>query len=303
MYFQSWINGYGYYYWTPPPIVSLFFLLSLGSVLLIDSTHEHINKRTGIALLLVFLTGYFATVVSLYATFTPVGSDQILGVQGRYFIPLALLLFLLLGSISWMRKIGGSTSRWTIAFLSIALTLNLAGLLLSFYVPCGATFYQTGLCYRPLFKDFPSDVQPSPFISDRTLLTQEMQVACNGLTELRVLVIPSAPGDKGHTRFMLQDAGTEQTLVDTSVANNQVTAEDWYPLRFDPAWQSTGKQYTLKILGENSTPGQGLRFMYTTQSEFDLGNLHENEQLLEEDIVLQYGCATGLRKLWLTGTP
>src|SRR3989304_5750097 len=28
VYFQGWINGYGYYYWTPPQIVSLFFLLS-----------------------------------------------------------------------------------------------------------------------------------------------------------------------------------------------------------------------------------------------------------------------------------
>jgi uncharacterized membrane protein len=302
-YFQSWINGYGYFYWTPPQIVSFFFLLSLGSVALLDLPHEQDTKNFRVALILVFVAGYLVTTVSLYATFTPVGSDQVFGVQGRYFTPLALLLFLTLPRFARMRKIAISTPRWVIAFLSIALSLNVAGLLLSFYVPCGATFYQTGLCYRPLFKGFPSEVEHSPLVSDRVLLTQEIQAACNGFTEVRVMVIPSTAGDKGVTRFIVQNAVTEQTLAQTPVENDQITSEDWYSVRFAPDWDSAGKQYILKILGVNSHPDQGLRFLYTTQSEFDLGNLYENEQLLEEDLVLQYGCATGLRKLWLTGKP
>ena len=302
-YFQSWINGYGYFYWTPPRIVSLFFLFSLGSVLLFDPTHEQVNKKFRVAFILVFMAGYLATVVSLYATFTPVGSDQVFGVQGRYFTPLALLLLLTLASFSWMGKTALDSFKWTIAFLSIALFLNLVGILLSFYVPCGATFYQTGLCYRPLFKDFPSEVEHSPLVSDGLLLTQEIQPACDGLTELRVLLLPSAPGDNASTRFVLQDAMTEQTLMDTLIANDQISTEDWYPLRFEPDWDSAGKEYILKILGVNSPPNQGLRFLYTTQSEFNLGDLYEDGQPLEEDIVLQYGCATGLQKLWLTGKP
>src|ERR1700752_1645282 len=39
-YLQGWINGYGYYYWSPPQIVSLFFLLSLGFMLLIPSNSD-----------------------------------------------------------------------------------------------------------------------------------------------------------------------------------------------------------------------------------------------------------------------
>jgi uncharacterized membrane protein len=303
VYFQTWINGYGYFYWTPPQIVALFFLLSLGSVLLLDSTREQVNKRFRGAFCLVFVAGYLATIVSLYATFTPVGSEQVLGVQGRYFTPLALLLFLTLASLAWTRKIVISTHKWAIALLSIALFLNLAGVLLSFYVPCGATFYQTGLCYRPLFKDFPSEVEYSPLVSDGLLLTQEIQVACNGLTELRVMMIPSSPGDKGVTHFTLQNSITEQTLTQTPVENDQITSEDWYSVRFEPDWDSAGNQYILKILGVNSPPDQGLRFLYTTQSEFNLGELYEDGRLLEKDIVLQYGCATGLQKLWLTGKP
>jgi uncharacterized membrane protein len=302
-YFQSWINGYGYFYWTPPQIVSLFFLLSLGSVLLFDSTREQVNKKFRVAFIFVFIAGYLATVISLYATFTPVGSDQIFGVQGRYFTSLALLLFLTVASFSWMGNLAINSFKWTIAFLSIALSLNLVGIVLSFYVPCGTTFYQTGLCYRPLFKDFPGEVEHSPLVSDGISLAQEIQVACNGLTEVRVMIIPSALGDQGTTHFVLQNPVTGQTLTQTPVKNTQITSEDWYSVRFEPDWDSVGKQYLLKILGVNVPPDQGLRVLYTTQSEFDLGELHQDGQLLEEDLVLQYGCATGLQKIWLTNMP
>jgi len=303
IYFQGWINGYGYYYWTPPQIVSFFFLLGLGSVLLAGSTHERVNKKLRLAFILVFVASYLATIVSLYASFTPVGSDQIFGVQGRYFIPLVLPLFLALSSLSWIRRFTIPSFKWVTTFLMIALSLNILGVLLSFYVPCGSTFYQTGLCYQPLFKDFPSDTRASQPISNKISVTQEIQVACNGLAELRVLLIPSIAGDKGMTRFILQGTANDQTLIDSSVENNQIVTEDWYPLRFDPDWHSAGKQYLLRILGTNPRAGEGLTLLYTTQSEFDLGNLYENKQLMQEDIVLQYGCATGLRKIWFTGRP
>jgi hypothetical protein len=91
--------------------------------------------------------------------------------------------------------------------------------------------------------------------------------------------------------------------MDTSIANDQIHVEDWHALRFEPDWNSAGKQYTLQISSSSGTPNQGLRFLLTPQSEFNLGQSYENGQLLEQDIVLQYGCVTGLQKLWLTGAP
>jgi uncharacterized membrane protein len=303
MYFQGWVNGYGYYYWSPPQVVSMFFLLGLGFVLLFDSTREQVNRKFHIAFILVFIAGYLATIISLYATFTPVGADQVLGVQGRYFIPLALPLFLTLASFSWMRKLPAPSSTWAVAFLGTALSLNLLGIWLSFHVPCGSTFYQTGLCYRPLVRDFPDDVSASPSLVEAVSLTQELKVACDGLTELRVLASSSAPGDRGSTRFLLMDSMTDRTLFDTSIRNDEFSAENWYSVGFEPDWESAGKQYTLTIFGVDSTPEQGLKLLYTVQSEFDLGNLYQGKQLMQQDIVLQYGCAAGLRKIWLTGGP
>jgi uncharacterized membrane protein len=299
-YFQGWINGYGYYYWTPPKIVTALFLLSLPSVILIDSTARQVNKKFRLVFLLVFVLGYLATIASLYISYAPVSSGQVSGVQGRYFIPLVLPLLLALASFAWERKIVRPSTKWIVTFLTLALSLNLLGLVLSFHVPCGSTFYQTGLCYRPLFKDLPSEVRVSQPVSDGTSLTQEIRVACNGLSEIRVLVAPSTNG-QGKTRFLLEDSSNTQISLDISIANNQIHTEDWHSLRFEPDWSSAGKQYTLKISGSNLSPDQGLRFLYTPQPEFNLGNFYENGRLLGEDLVLQYGCETGLQKLWLKG--
>lgn len=299
-YLETWINGYGYYYWTPPQIVSICFLLSLGSVLLISTTTEGVDKRFNILFIVVFVLGYLATMVLMYLTFTPVGSDKILGPQGRYFIPSAMLLFLALSSLSVVKKLGRPSLTWGMGFLVAALSINLMGIILAFYVPCGTTFYNTELCYQPPYKDFTAESHPSPPISNDISVTQEVQVRCDGFTELRVLLFPSISQANGTTRFILQDPMNDQKLMDTLVQNDQITSEDWYPLRFNPDWHSNGKQYVLKVLSTGTLKGQGLRLFYSAEPEFQ-GNLYENGQLMQGGVALQYGCITGIRKLWLTG--
>lgn len=301
-YLQGWINGYGYYYWSPPQIVSLFFLFGLGFILLIPSSSEWASNKFNIFFVAIFVLGYLATIVLLYTSFTPVGSSEVLGVQGRYFIPSAMLLFLALSSLPILKKLDTpSSTGWGTGFLVIALSINLLGIILAFYVPCGNTFYNTELCYKPLYKDFIPESHLSPPISNEISIAQEVPVTCDGFTELRVLLFPSNSQNNGTTRFVLQDPVNNQKLMDTMVQNDQITSEDWYPLGFNPDWHSTGKQYVLKVFSTDTSTGQGLQLLYSPQSEHNLGNLYENGRLMQERAVLQYGCITGLRKLWLEG--
>jgi hypothetical protein len=301
VYVQGWINGYGYYYWTPPLFVSLLFLLGLAAALAVDSTSKPEANRFRAVTIVVFVAGYLATIASLYLSFTPVGADHVNGVQGRYFIPLALPLFLAFSTFLPTKWV--VSPNWVMVLLGTGLSLNLFGIFFSFHVPCGSTFYQTGLCYRPLFKDFPNEVHRSRPISNDVLLTQEVRATCDGFAEVRVLLTPSRPDGKGKTRFVLKDGSSQETLLDTTLLNEQLIAEIWHPLRFEPDWNSAGKNYVLEVLGMDASSQQGLQVLYTPQPEFNLGNSYENGKLVEEDILLQYGCATGLRKLWLTGAP
>lgn len=306
IYLEGWINGYGYYYWTPPQAVAALFLLGLGCALIAASPPDRAGGKLRIALLLVFAASSLATVVLMYTSFTPVGLDRILGVQGRYFIPLALPLFLALPGLPWIKRLAASSPRWekwTAGFLTLALSLNVAGIFLSFYVPCGSAFYQTGLCYRPLYTDFTARARLSEPLSSEISLAQEIHPACDGLAEVRVWLIPSAHGDKGSTRFILKDPSNDRTLMDHSIPNAQLPEESWHSLPFDPDWASAGKRYILEILSTDTPSGQGLRFLYSSGSEADLGALYENSAPLQEHIVLQYGCTAGLRRIWLTGRP
>ena len=303
VYFQGWVNGYGYYHWTPPQPVSFFYLLSLGSAILIDSAPHPDYRKFRAAFILTFVACYFATILSIYTTFTPVGSEEILGVQGRYFIPLVLPLVLALSSIPWLKKETTLSRKWIVIFLSIALSLNILGIILAFYVPCGTTYYQTGLCYQPLYKDFSPETHLSEPISNEIIVTQDMQVACNGLAELRVLLTPSGIENNTTTQFVLEDSATNRNLLDISVKNDLILSETWHDLRFDPDWHSAGKQYILKISSTDTTTGEGLRLRYSPQPQAELGSLYENGQLMQDHIILQYGCITGLRKIWLTGKP
>jgi len=131
-------------------------------------------------------------------------------------------------------------------------------------------------------------------------MAQEVQVTCDGFTELRVLLYPSISQPQGTTRFILQDAVSNRKLMDRLVQNDQITSDEWYPLRFNPDWHSNGKEYLLKVLSVDASKGQGLRLFYSAEPEFQ-GNLYENGEHRQEGVVLQYGCITGLRKLWLTG--
>jgi uncharacterized membrane protein len=300
IYFQGWINGYGYYYWTAPQIVSLFFLLSLGFALYINSIPHWVNRRVIIVFIVIFALGYLSTILSLYVSFTPVGGNKVLGVQGRYFIPLVLLFLLAISGLWDAKNITLISPSWIMGLLTFALSLNVLGILLSFYVPCGTTFYQTGLCYHPLFKDFTPESHISRPVSGELSLSQEIQVSCSGFSELRLLLFPSISTNTYTTRFVLQDSVNDKILVDKSITNNSITAETWYRLRFDPDWQSAGRLYSLEVLSDNTPGDQGLKFLYSPQAEFDSGNLYENGQLVQDNIVLQYGCVTGLRKIWLT---
>ena len=300
-YFQGWTNGYGYYYWTPPQIVSLFFLLSLCAALFHDSTPDWVSKKIIIVFLGIFALGYLATISSLYLSFTPVGANRVLGVQGRYFIPLTSSLFLAISSLLVMKNTSLISPNLTKGFLAFALSLNVIGILLAFYVPCGTTFYRTGLCYQPVFKDFTPESYISQPISRELSLSQEIRVSCNGLSELQILLFPSTSENTSTTQFIFRDATNDKIVVLESMTNNLITAESWHKLSFDPDWQSAGKRYVLEVLGENSQADQGLRFLYSPQAEFEIGDSYENGQRKQEHLVLQYGCITGLRKIWLTG--
>jgi uncharacterized membrane protein len=87
---MGWLDTY-----LPPKMVYLYlFVLILYSI--IDKTEHRISRKQKFIALFTFLIIFTTIFAFEYITWTPVGENFIAGVQSRYFIPIAPLIFLIL---------------------------------------------------------------------------------------------------------------------------------------------------------------------------------------------------------------
>lgn len=288
-YLRDWIAIYGYNYWPVPVYVFFLYAAALLAALFQRTDSNEINPRTRAGLILVFIITYLATIVSLYVSFTPVGSQHVEAVQGRYFVTVMPLLFLGLVGLPWFRQIR-IPAVLTILFGSLSLAIYLAGMYLVYYVPCGAQYYQAGLCYQPNYKNWAPNELYSPPVSDQMVLTQEIVAECSGMQELR-LWIDSTEADPQHsTNFILKDVQGNREVFNTSVQNSELPAGSWYGLEFPVDWESNGKFYLLTI---SSADNKGPRVAYSLRAEYPAGKLYENGQPISKDLIFQTGCLAG----------
>lgn len=113
------------------PIWAIFLILVLVGVALIDNESRNFvfRKKEKIMLVLSVICSWGLVATALYITFTPLGSDAIQGIQGRYWGPLLVPLLLLLKNkwitcslkeetinyiLSWSMMIPVMISLWTI---------------------------------------------------------------------------------------------------------------------------------------------------------------------------------------------
>lgn len=296
LYLRQWVGVYGYDYGTVPVLTYGFFVLGLASTLFIRTDEQTPDRRTRIGLIVVLVACYLFTALSLYITYTTVGEKFVYGVQGRYFIPIFPLLFLALYNLPALQRFDSSLwVAWT--FSLAALLLFTTGLVLTYHVVCGASYYTSGLCYQPFYKNFAPLMRSSPPLSEDTTLVQEIVPVCNGMTQVQVRVNSPGSDPNGSIDFTLRDA-QDSVIARETIRSTSLPTDDWYSIGFDPHWSSAGQHYTLTIRGVTDTSTGGPLVAYSLRPEYPLGVLVENGIPLEEDVVFRYGCIAGLEKMW-----
>jgi len=317
-YMQGWVGVYGYNYWPVPGLTYLLYPLAVIAALLVSSRQlGHAALDAGsrligqgwarIILIGLFVVGFLLTIVSLYVAFTPVGSQYVAGVQGRYFTPVIPLL--LLGLVGLDRRnlssvlaragvhargIANLDSTPAMLLACAALVLYTGGLILSYHVPCGSEYYQLGLCYQPEYKNWAPEAASSPPVSPTMTLTQEIVPSCNGMQQLLVWVNSPGSDPSGTTEFTLRAPYQGIDLVRKTFKNADIPENGWARLNFSPQWASQDNLYLLTITG--SSPG-GIRLGYSIRAEYMKGRLLENGNAVSQDVLFQYGCRAGLAAL------
>lgn len=298
---QDWIAIYGFAYWPVPTLTYYLFVLAVVASLFVTNNDSQPDQRTRWGLFITFVLAYLATIISLYITFTPVGQGGINGVQGRYFTTVMPLLFLALVCLPLFQRIQAPAI--APALLGVfCLLFYIAGMYLSYHVPCGSQFYRTDLCHQPNYKNWAPDDQYSPPVGENLILKQEIIPECNGMTELRLWINAENADPNGMTLFTFRDMNQDSDVLQISVPNSELPVKEWYSLTFPPDWASNGKFYLLTVEG-NQQNNQGIRIAYSLRPEYPSGKLYENEQPISRDLIFQTGCIAGWNKIRLTGSP
>ena len=296
-YTRQWFGVYGYGYWSVPFITYIFYIVALVSILFMKPDGDSFSKTLRLQLGFVFLLGYLTTVGILYLTYTPVGSSSILGVQGRYLIPVMPLLFLALNGLPSIRD--QRLLRWLAAAgASLALICFGMGLWLSYYVTCGPQFYQWGLCYEPIYKNWQPNASFTPPLSKETPLSQGFTAECDGITQIRVWVDAQGALGNATTDFILWDPQRALALAKASFSDGAQPSGGWVSLNFSPLWNSKGTTYDLLIQSGGLQGGSGPSIATTPSAGNSITNLSIAGKVVAQNLVYQYGCLAGLEKVW-----
>ena len=300
-YIGSWIAVYGYTYWPVPTWTYYLYMAGLLAALFVKEDENGIEKWFRIVLVIVFAISYLGTIISLYIAYTPVGSNFVEGIQGRYFVTVMPLLFLALAGLPILKRLR-VPAVLPVILGGASLIVFIGGMYLSYHVDCGSQFYQAGLCYQPNYKNWAPDELYSSPVSDQLILTQEIVPECNGMTELRVWINAKAADPNGATEFILLDVAQKREVSKVNILNSELPGGGWFTLNFQPDWASNGRFYLFSIRAEQAD-NIGPRIAYSLRQEYPEVKLYENDQPVNKDMIFQTGCIAGLEKFRLTSSP
>jgi hypothetical protein len=190
-------------------------------------------------------------------------------------------------------------ARWAVGFTAGSLAIYGAGLLLVYHFVCGSAYFEPGLCFQPVYKNWDPQARYTGPIEGSVAYTQEIVAECDGLREVRVWLDASDASPSGITRFSLLDVASGELMTARSVPNSRLPRGEWLAIQLGPDWQSMGKRYQLIIQPEPSQAGGGPRLALSVTPDYDPGGLYVNASPVDADLVFKYGCLAGVERLLL----
>jgi hypothetical protein len=172
------------------------------------------------------------------------------------------------------------------------------GMYLAFYVRCGTSYFQSGLCYQPVYKNWSPDTKYFQPISPTLNLTQWIIPKCNGISSIRIWIDSAGSDPNGNTQFILNDEENDIALANIIKSNFELPRKNWFTLTIPEDWKSGGKWFTLTVQNPQSQPGQGIQVASSIRAEYIDGPLYQNGVALKNDMIFQYGCISSWKALF-----
>ncbi len=293
-YLQEMIGVSGYAYWKMPAFVYWLYPAMVLVALLREGAGTALDRRRRAILLGVGLVHTLGVMMVLYLTLSPVGSQEILGIQGRYFLP--GLPYLLLGLTPAAAIIRRGEMPVRIGSAGIALVAVVA-LGLAYHVVCGESYYSFGVCHLPKYKNWdPAAASALPVAGDHRI-TQDFEAVCSPLTDIRVWV--TDPGETPAESMLVELTQVDEgrAIASEVVSREGLRSSDWYRLEFPPIVDSDRRRFELSIRPVDTGRQQSIALGWTETDEYFEGRAELDGDDLHGDLIFQYGCRVGLEAL------
>ena len=288
---RSFVGDFGWLTTVLPEFVYFIFAVVLCLALFRDTRDRFVlTKSQKYIFLVVFLLYFMAVMISMYLFWTPVGKDVVLGVQGRYFIPVFPVLFYLIAS-----SLNGEKYVWhwlltgiIVVLVPVILALSLQTIYLKFYVPCGEYFYDVnGICILPV--DLPAE---KPIEEITKPVTQTFTSECNDIAGVDLLFATYARQNSGSLNISLRDETTHTLVFEEDVNVAKLKDNKWVSFRFPFIQNVSGNKFSLTLLPQGSAPGNAVTVWSTASDIYTQGELHGMEG--SGDLVFRYICRYGV---------
>ncbi len=303
-YVKNWIGIYAYNTGRVPDVVYPFYGLAAAVLCLVEPAPDQAPGieepeaarrrwkwlRSWLVAACVF--GYLFTVIGMYLTTNSTGSPFIEGVQGRYFLIVFPLLFLAL--IGLLPSLSGRLSTWRPQILLVSSLLALlpyvGGVYFTYYVTCGTSYYTSGFCYQPSYRNWDPNAHFSPPVTKDVILSQSFQAVCAPVQSVRVWNGRTAAQPLQSTTITLRDAATGAQLASRPVDNSGVKPNSWLEMPVPAIDNAVGRQFTIEITSPASNANSALEFGLSERREYSQGQYLMNGQEQPADLLFQYGC-------------
>ena len=292
-YYRGWIATFPNQNLGMPWYIHLIYSLAVLFLVLFDPTNQKQGAKKRVILILTGLLGYLFTVSVLFIKDTSLNSPYITGVQGRYFIPIFLLIIMGLAAT----RFSISTKIFyplTISLLTIVPLLFSAAIILRYTTNCGLSFLKSEECFRPNYRNWaPNTIYSDPVIPGLDI-RQTVLVDCDKFEKLQLWTDYIGQNDLGTTTIRIYDTSTGNLITEEKLENNQLAHRNWSMFSFPPINDSSGKVYEIDISSGDASLENAALFSFSYRQEYLDGELMINDQTIDTDLIFRFGCCVGL---------
>jgi len=294
-YLRAWIGVSGYDYWVLPALVYWLAPLLILAAVLNEGITNFFNRKKRIFLWITFVIVFVGTWILFYLLYDTVpGTQQISGVQGRYFIILGPVLMLPLLPARVLLNI---KKIWLQVGAILIAVMTVGALFLVYHVSCGSAYYTPGLCVLPKYKNWSPQTSLSQTIAPSTTVRQTFVPACNDVSQIG-LWVKQKRTSPDPLLVEIQADDSPDPVMSKIVSQEEIPSSGWLIIDFPAVTNLMKKNLTIEVTPASVQGNPLIDLGYSSTNEYLNGSLTIQNLAQDGDLLFRYGCRAGLENLF-----